>query len=219
MKSLFTVFSTQTLLPGIDRGHRGLDFHWYVYGRGKSVIPYERLIRGYKKTPRGLCRVSEEAVNEYFTKKEAMALSKYLQEIHNVSCEIRLITKLPIDFGHQGLQHMVLDRYRRHYPIYKDESYNLPFRVRGYFSTRYSLEAKSISQDLNAVEYIKEVFDIVGIDNMDELLEKKNISMEGLILMMGEKGFYVELNKNIMPSKDYFLRKQEDGQDNLFLMR
>jgi hypothetical protein len=123
---------------------------WFRYDRRTHPIsPYSEIIYDYYKLDNGTRKLMREFADEHLTLDEAVALTRYLQELYNISVELEA-TETPLKFM------IDIEVGRRTTPVRyytkglnlknpninlirlsKEPGYSLPFEVWGYYNTEF----------------------------------------------------------------------------------
>src|SRR5262245_59735695 len=118
-------------------GHKDVHFEWFLDEPYGEPRPYAELINGYADEadppyyPMG-------AIDELFTLDQAQALVSYLDRVHGDAGEAKITAaKLPIELNMMGVGAIPTGGGQDFYMLAKEDEYNLPFKVYGYFDLRH----------------------------------------------------------------------------------
>jgi hypothetical protein len=195
---LYHVTSSDCILPYEGKDYDGVTIKWFVYDRKKPVIPYEIGIQDYVEEPsddeellyeedeidlsseeNGIGKTyAQEALDELFTREEADMLQKYLIK-KGMKCEIeeRELPLSSITCGYLGFYDAAGVSMEGIVEIYSEPEYNLPFKVKGFYSMDSSPSWKTC---------------VFGSYFMKAFLEKMQISYDKERLMDILKELYDE---------------------------
>ena len=114
---------------------------WFISGRKKPIADYSKLICS-SLTLNGSEEIERQqmALNEFFTDKEADQLNQYLsshQEYSLGQFSVQTIA-LPVKSKLAPLSEVPRANYRYLYSLFKDEGYNLDFKVLGFYLGKYN---------------------------------------------------------------------------------
>jgi len=152
-----------------------LTITWFVCDRKKSLIPYEIGIKNYDKNDEEI-GYSEGALDELFSKKEAMMLKKYLKDNYGVDTKIKE-EDLPLDNNLMGFDEIPFGGGVDCILIDENEKYNLPFKVNGYFDIR-DITPNHILE--------KKIIDLKSLIFKNKIDKLKNCYRLGNTLVIGE---------------------------------
>lgn len=136
-KNKIKLFRARSVLDGLlyrETLFDGIVHNWFVCDREPSVVAYSEAIQDYEENfeDSRMRSYSEFAVDELFTASEVAALKYYLLAAHGVECEVEEVD-IPIPLGASGYNSIPVGGLCDFYMLYKTESYDLPFKVMGYY--------------------------------------------------------------------------------------
>jgi len=154
---------------------------WIVTSR-KDDTPknYKELIEDYDENNQN-CMYPRAAVDEAFTESEIEQLKQYLENL-NRNFEIEEIN-LPFGNNWSGVSTLPIGSWEGFYPLYLEDSYNLPFEVEGYFRITDELKFKKTFK--NEINYLKKILSTLNIapPNEKEIKEAiKQLEKEGNLI-------------------------------------
>lgn len=138
------------------RGYKGVTLYWFVEGREQPLAPYSELIKDYDPTEPSY---AEGAIKEDFSEEEIKLFEEYFNRMHpGDKLEIKEVD-LPISHDMAGFGAIgsgVLDGY---YDLYREEGYNLPFKVSAYYDLEDNedFQEKVKAKERNEKKKIEEI--------------------------------------------------------------
>ncbi|MDJ0626428.1 MAG: hypothetical protein QNJ31_08715 [Candidatus Caenarcaniphilales bacterium] len=161
-------------------------FEWFVIDRQPSDN-YSQLISNYESIEGRAKLYSEGQIDESFTEEEAIAFQIYIRNIHKMELDISEY-QLPLVYsGEAPLGSLETTEESGFYPICDELTYNLPFKVWGYYSplvktTKDNLERFNCLVDFNELEQFERKKQKESIENgivyLNKALRMINHQME-----------------------------------------
>jgi hypothetical protein len=121
--------------------------HWFRVGRVEPVVPYERLILGYRTLPQPAKTQAERVVDEFFSEEEFRLLRAYLRDRHHEDLRTSVLMA-PVNYlrpdaasrlGARRPFGMVKEAPGKEahgvYRMSEEVGYSLPFAVSGFYLT------------------------------------------------------------------------------------
>jgi|GEM_PF-1978761 len=177
-----------------EEGEEGTLFYVWVYsGREKPPVPYDKIIRNYKKLNADERLFAETYVDELFTESESKMLIDFLHKKFGLEAYL-LPIKLPVSSKNtlMSVRADALQNFEELFHLDKGKDYPLPFEVKARIYEEPPLSDKERSQ-----YYIHKVFEYFGLkadaDIVEEVVEKLYL----------EEGLYVaELDDKTEPESE-----------------
>ncbi len=168
---------------------------WIVTSR-KDDTPknYKELIEDYDENNQN-CMYPRAAVDEAFTESEIEQLKQYLENL-NRNFEIEEIN-LPFGNNWSGVSTLPIGSWEGFYPLYLEDSYNLPFEVEGYFRITDELKFKKTFK--NEINYLKKILATLNFaPPKDEEIKEaiKQLEKEGNLISVSIEVKKSTINKN-----------------------
>lgn len=110
---------------------KNVPFHWFLWERSEPR-PYHEMIENYD--PKSAF-MAEGAIDELFTEAQATALKWYLDRVQGSMCVTTIDeTRLPIPRDMWEIGALPVGGTDHFLMLFKQEAYDLPFKVAGYFN-------------------------------------------------------------------------------------
>jgi hypothetical protein len=147
LPALYCVSSTIDDFPVGHGRWDGVRVSWLVGDRTEPIIPYSSAILGYEDTDEKFRGYDEQCLNEMFNAEEVEQLMVYLWKNHQTVVEVQKAS-IPIASSNENLINMPTGALPAggsadFQMLSWEESYNLPFKVIGYFNLMFSKESGS----------------------------------------------------------------------------
>jgi len=135
---LYGVYSEVNDFDSWGARWKSVTINWFVVDRKIPPVPYETSIKSYRPNSKdpGKYRYPEGFIDECFTYQETNALTEYLKRYPG-ECKISEV-ELPIEPNLAGNGALAIGGLEGFYMLSKDENYNLPFKVWGYYDLRFA---------------------------------------------------------------------------------
>jgi hypothetical protein len=147
MKKLYRVISVLGNFPYGGKRNEESIVYWTFSNRAKSLIAYDLAIENYESIPEVERELQERAVDELFTREEALALKAYLKGKYRwdkgVSQDECVIEKVSLPIPADALPLSALG-YGEFELNRRKKNNSLPFKVSGYCQVYSSRSSKSI---------------------------------------------------------------------------
>ena len=130
---LYSVSSVIDDWPYKEDRYVGVVVQWLVVDRQEPVAPYEKCIENYNPSD----PYQKGLLDECFTLTEATALAEHLKKHHDTNCKL-VEVKLPMPGGDIPLSYVTVGGGCDLHMLNKEDGYELPFAVYGYFDIRQS---------------------------------------------------------------------------------
>ena len=137
MNPIFAVHSLVKNFAYKGTHYEEVKVNWFVLERKKPLLPYSEAIQDYGQLNEKERIFPEEYVNEQFNREEAEALKKYLERQAQTTTRIDAI-ELPVMANVSGCRRLAAGGDGDFMALHKGKSYDLPFKVEGYFSVRFA---------------------------------------------------------------------------------
>ena len=152
MNELFSVHSLARDFVYQGKQYEEVKITWFVVERQAPPVPYADAIQDYGQLDEKDRAFPEGYINEQFSRPEAEALKKYLERRPDAATQVEEIG-LPVLANASGCRRLPRGNGNDFYPLHREKSYSLPFKVEGYFSVRFA-EPK-VSGDERATVIVK----------------------------------------------------------------
>lgn len=185
MARLFRAWSILDKFMGQDQ----VIFNWFVVGRQKPVVPYDKLIENYDEN-------EEEAwydqllVNEFLTLDEAGELKEYLRKNHNLEIHLEEVS-LPVRSGGLSYGLLLISGQKGFYTLADEEGYKLSVSILGHFDIDENKLSGYLSYEdtQTGVRFIEELFKKLNISGFEQ-----NDVIAALNKIYDETGWCVQMD-------------------------
>lgn len=133
MEKLFRVFSVMNGVLYKNRFYDNVVFNWFMIDRESFPFEFAEIIINYDNLKEKNKKKAEDYVREQFTKEEAELLKDMLDKKSSGLVRIEEI-KLPVVDHLEGYNSLKPEQGKGFSDLYKKNSYNLPFKVKGFFN-------------------------------------------------------------------------------------
>ena len=188
---LFTIHSRIDNWPHGGQRYSSVGVIWHVGERQEPPVPYRKAIENYE--PSEYRTRTEFYIDGLFTEEETVLLGKYLSEHHNTEIELEE-AHLPVSDNRIGMWCLPLDNRRDIYQLHKEDGYDLPFKVGGWYDISSSKEWREFAEEQveflgntrlcsrdNGRYMVKNIIDILDlvseIDSLDHKAQKAVITL------------------------------------------
>lgn len=145
LPKLYSVYSISNNFRYQDNYYDNLKIIWFVLGREIPQVPFEKVIIDYSKLSIVARLSPENHIKEKFTREEADLLKKFLTSMQRI--EVVIEEKfLPIGKNESGYHDVPPPKGTDFFPLYKNQRYNLPFKVEGIFNIKMA-DAKIVPDE------------------------------------------------------------------------
>lgn len=135
LPKLYSVYSIVNNFRYMDNHYDNLKIIWFVVGRDTPQVPFEKVITEYSILSIAARVSPENHIKEKFTREEADLLKKFLTSMQRI--EVIIEEKLlPIGKNESGYHDVPPPKGTDFFPLYKNQRYNLPFKVEGIFNIK-----------------------------------------------------------------------------------
>src|SRR5262249_53069985 len=118
------------------QGCKDVHLDWFMEGRKGPIASYAEMIAGYDPSSEHAC-YPEGCVDGLFTADESDQLLRYLNEHHGGDAHLIKPAKLPISMNQIGFGAIPVGGAQDYYMLYKEDGYDLPFKIMGYYDLRH----------------------------------------------------------------------------------
>ncbi len=140
MKKLFRVSSIINNVTYEKKSYDKVLFTWFIIERTDPDIKYDEVIINYSKINDKARKNGENYINELFTEEEALMLKSELDLKSTAITTIEEI-KLPVPDHIEPFSSLKTEKGKGFSDLSAFKSYQLPFKVRGFFNINQSFEA------------------------------------------------------------------------------
>ncbi len=154
---LFRAYSTGDFAKG-DLIYTEVKFNWYCLDRTAAHIDYSTAIAEYAALGDRERRHLERTIDRYFSETEVWQLRDYLASIFSLGLEVEEVS-LPIrerSYLFEEGSSVIYDFLE----LSERESYDLPFKVWGYYTLAHSLAAPSMQ---SGIELLRKAFEALRL--------------------------------------------------------
>jgi len=136
---LFKVYSLVNNFIYKGSSYDNLKINWFVLNRREPVVPFEQAIENYSELPFTARVNPENFIKQCFTLAEAESLKQYLASAQKIRAVIDGCP-LPVKANVKGYRDVPPPPTTDYVLLHKKSSYNLPFKVEGFFNTKMADE-------------------------------------------------------------------------------
>ena len=142
MIKLFTAKSHVGEFLGFD----SVEFSWYCSNRGKTIFPYDEVIKDYETLGEGERKRAEYYIDTLLTDTEVKGLRKYLHRVYKLKLEAQRIP-LPVIFEDDEFPIGAGSSAEGLFSLYKDKDYPLNSPIVGGYNLcgRFSRTTEGLS--------------------------------------------------------------------------
>ena len=156
MKKLFRVSSIINNVTYEKKNYDKVLFTWFIVERTESEIKYDEVIINYSKITGKSRKNGENYINELFSKEEAFMLKSELDLKSTAFTTIDEV-KLPVSDHIKPFSSIKTEKGKGFSDLSEFKSYQLPFKVRGFFNINQSFEALKGDDHPTVITTIPEV--------------------------------------------------------------
>jgi len=197
MKQLYRVISVLSNFPYGGKRNEESIVYWTYSNRAKPLVAYDLAIENYQGTLGTDHKLQEQAVDELFSRREAMALKAYLNEKYNrdddVSQDECIVQEVKLPIRADTLPISALGCGALELNSRKKRN-SLPFKVSGHYRVYPSRSSKSIHDSayemMGGTQYIRSALKHLKVkraftdDQISDVVA--TISGEGWVVQSGQ---------------------------------
>ncbi len=138
MEKIYRVHSVAREVTYKDKIYDHVPIHWFIIDCSEPPVPMDQAIAEYNTLDPEMRQDLEEYILEQFTLEQAEQLRNFLI-MRNSKATIEEI-ELPLVDSRKSFKKLDPMEGTGFYPIHKNQEYNLPFKVEGFFNTNSAEE-------------------------------------------------------------------------------
>jgi hypothetical protein len=135
MKELYSVHSLVRGFTYEGTTYEEVKVAWFVVERRLPLVPFAEAILDYAQLDARSRAFPEEYIGELFSRPEAEALKRYLDQRPALTTAIEPV-ELPAMANASGCRRLPRGNGSDFLGLFREKGYSLPFKVEGYFSVR-----------------------------------------------------------------------------------
>ncbi|MEN8152845.1 MAG: hypothetical protein ABFR75_02385 [Acidobacteriota bacterium] len=133
MEKLFRVYSIMNGVSYENIFYDNVVFNWFIIERESFPFKFEQLIINYDNLEKGKKKSAKDYISEQFTNEESRIFKDMLDKKSSGITKI-VEVKLPVSDNSRGYNSLEIEQGKGFSDLYKKDSYDLPFKVRGFFN-------------------------------------------------------------------------------------